>query len=83
MLSHLLRVHSSDPNFSIKCDVPECQRTFRKARSYHAISRIFVGNTETLISIHLFELMMEGKSESNGRWMKKFQWSLLGTRRRD
>jgi len=36
MLSHLLRVHSSDPNFSVKCDVPECQRTFRKPRSYQS-----------------------------------------------
>ena len=36
MLSHLIRVHSSDLNFSVKCDVPECQRTFRKPRSYQS-----------------------------------------------
>ena len=36
MLSHLIRVHGSDPNFSVKCDVHGCQRTFRKPRSYQS-----------------------------------------------
>ena len=36
MLSHLIRVHGSEPNFSVKCDVPGCQRTFRKPRSYQS-----------------------------------------------
>ena len=36
MLSHLIGVHSNDLHFSVKCDVPGCQRTFRKPRSYQS-----------------------------------------------
>lgn len=34
MQSHLIRVHSTDQRFNVKCDVPGCQRTFGNARSY-------------------------------------------------
>lgn len=34
MLSHLVKVHQSDPDFFVKCDVPGCQRTFRNANTY-------------------------------------------------
>ena len=36
MLSHLISVHGSEPNFSVTCEVPGCQRTFRKPRSYQS-----------------------------------------------
>lgn len=36
MLSHLIRVHGFDPVFFVKCDVPGCQHTFRKPRSYQS-----------------------------------------------
>ena len=34
MLSHLLKVHHSDPDFFVKCDIPGCQRTFKNAHTY-------------------------------------------------
>lgn len=36
MLSHLIRVHGFDPILFVKCDVPGCQHTFRKPRSYQS-----------------------------------------------
>ena len=34
MLSHLVKVHQSDPDFFVKCDVPGCQCTFKNANTY-------------------------------------------------
>ena len=34
MLSHLLKVHHSDPHFYVKCNIPGCQRTFRNGNTY-------------------------------------------------
>lgn len=34
MLSHLLKVHQSDPHFYVKCNIPGCQRTFRNGNTY-------------------------------------------------
>ena len=34
MLSHLCKVHVHDPDFFVRCDVPDCQRTFRNANTY-------------------------------------------------
>lgn len=34
MLSHLLKVHQSDPHFYVKCDIPGCQRTFMNGNTY-------------------------------------------------
>jgi len=36
MLSHLISVHGSEANFSVTCEVPGCQRTFKKPRSYQS-----------------------------------------------
>ena len=34
MLSHLLKVHQSDPHIYVKCNIPGCQRTFGNGNTY-------------------------------------------------
>ena len=60
MLSHLIRVHGSDPYFSVKCDVPGCQHTFRKPRSYQSHLRRQHGDFDLHAPIRVLDGINEG-----------------------
>ena len=67
MLSHLISVHGSEPNFSVTCEVPGCQRTFRKPRSYQSHLRRLHSDFNLHPSVRVWNEIDSGKKNAGRR----------------
>ena len=63
MLSHLISVHGSEANFSVKCEVPGCQRTFRKPCSYQSHLQRLHSDFNLHSSVRVWNEKVEGEEE--------------------
>ena len=63
MLSHLISVHGSEANFSVTCEVPGCQRTFRKPRSYQSHLRRLHSDFNLHSSVRVWNEKVRGEEE--------------------